>query len=122
MTDTPKPVGVGSPAILHLHEFGKLIQKVFGEYPVLVGSALKHKNPRDIDVRVLLTDLSKSLMLSDPRLLTDMYKPGSPWAVVCMAFSSLGHNLTKQNIDFQVQLESLWNKYADEPRLILGKE
>jgi hypothetical protein len=48
-------LGVGSPAVFYLHEFGRLVQRAFGECPILVGSALRANRPRDIDIRVQLS-------------------------------------------------------------------
>jgi hypothetical protein len=118
MSKPIQAIGVGSPAIFYLHEFGRLVQKVFGKYPVLVGSALKHKNPRDIDVRVELNRAEFVELFGDPSFC----KGASRYAVMCMAFSALGEKLTGLPIDFQVQYPGWSNQNFGRPKLELGRD
>ncbi len=122
MSATPakvEPIGVGMPALLYLHEFGRMVEKVFGSFPYLVGSALRGKNPRDIDVRMEVSDLRFMALFPD---MTGWNRAGSQWAVVCMAFSALGEKMTGLPIDFQIQHPAQYERHSHEPRLELGKE
>src|SRR5258708_34130154 len=106
--DDMRPVGGGSPGSLHLHEVGRVVHTVLGAFPWLVGSWLKGKNLRDIDVRIGVNDLRFMALFPD---FTSWYRPGSQWAVVCMAFSALGKQMTGLPIDFQVQHTGTANHY-----------
>jgi hypothetical protein len=118
MDEQVQAVGVGSPAVFYLHEFGRLVHRFFGEYPFLVGSALKGKSPRDIDVRVRINLARFRAMFDDPAACGG----GSRYAVVCMAFSALGEKMTGLPVDFQVQHPGWFNKYLNQPRLELGRD
>lgn len=112
-------VHVGMPALLHLHEFGRHIRTVFGEVPMLVGSSLWCKDYRDVDVRVLVTDLRWAALFPD---ITGWNRPLSQWAIVCSAFSALGAKMTGLNIDFQIQDERAWKRYEGQIQVHLGIE
>lgn len=109
----PHPWGVGMPAYLLLHQFGRLIYQAYGRYPDLVGSVLEYKRtPRDVDVRLVLPG-------DHPDLVT-FGKPFTRWAVVCTALSLLGKHLTGLPIDFQLQNSGIANTYGKDLRLRLG--
>src|SRR3954463_3895352 len=112
----PRPIGVGSPAVLHLHEFGRVVYTAFGVYPHHVGSSLRKKKPRDIDMRLMLPH-SRFV-----QLFPDGLNGGTRWAAYCMAFSALGEKMTGLPIDFQIQYAGLANRYMDEPRLEIGRD
>jgi hypothetical protein len=118
MSDQVQAVGVGSPAVFYLHEFGRLVHTFFGEFPFLVGSALKGKNPRDIDVRVRINEKKFRALFDDITACGG----GSRYAVVCMAFSALGEKMIGLPVDFQIQHPSWFNKFLDQPRLELGRD
>jgi hypothetical protein len=105
--------GVGMPAGLHLSHFGQLCEDAFGAPVYLVGSALKTKSPRDVDVRVEMGDQA---FLDTIGRIADFGRPGTRWAALCMAFAALGSQMTGRSIDFQIQPEGIWFTYADEPR------
>jgi hypothetical protein len=121
MNDSARPIGVGSPAIYYLHEFGRLVRTVFGEYPFLVGSCLRSKSPRDIDVRVQLSQkrFIELFQLADNE---NAGSAGTPYAVLCMAFSALGERMTGLPIDFQVQYPGWSNHFLEQPRVELGRD
>lgn len=106
------------PATLYLEEFGSLVWHAFGTPPYLVGSALRGKEWRDVDVRVILED-EEYLSLFGPESF--MERTNGKWSAFCMAFSELGRRLTGLPIDFQIQSQSLANKkFREEPRSALG--
>ena len=112
-----QPWGVGMPTWLQLHEFACVAQQAFGHSPILVGSALTTKTPRDIDVRVILpTDE----YLQRIGKIGEINLPFTRWAALCLAFSSLGQQMTGKLIDFQIQNEETAYPYKDEPRIVLG--
>lgn len=94
----PRPiVGVGSPGILRLEQFGEVLQDAFGATAFLVGSAARGKVWRDVDVRVILDDKTFR------RLVGHSPHPSPYWKAMAMAFSSLGQQMTGLPIDFQLQ-------------------
>lgn len=110
-------MGVGMPAELKLHEFGSQVWSAFGEMPYHVGSSLKQKQWRDVDVRIMLSDED-----------WDKWGFGNParthtnarWVALCLAFSALGKEMTGLPIDFQIQKLSDANDRYDEIRSALG--
>ena len=111
---------VGMPAALMLHEFGSQVWHAFGEPPYLVGSALRGKQWRDVDVRLILEDKEyERLGLGDP-----LYpQQNGKWVALVMAFSALGKQMTGLPIDFQIQQMTRANKeyaLAEHNRSALG--
>lgn len=111
---------VGMPAALLLDEFGSQIYAAFGEWPYLVGSSMKSKQWRDVDVRLILPDEQyESLGLGDPRYSHHNAK----WVSLTLAYAALGKAMTGLPIDFQIQQQSDANKQygsKDHPRGALG--
>ncbi len=92
--------GVGMPASLHLDEFGSQVWHAFGSPPYLVGSAMRGKTWRDVDVRLMLDDADYlALGLGDPAYPFHNGK----WVSLCLAYSALGKAMTGLPIDFQIQ-------------------
>ncbi len=112
--------GVGMPAALFLDEFASQVWAAFGCPPYLVGSALKGKNHRDIDVRLILPDEEYEILLgpkADPR---GEHRNGK-WVSLCMAYAALGKQMTGLPIDFQIQQMTYANNHSiGEPRSMLG--
>lgn len=92
-------MSVGFPASVKLYSiFGGLLSAAFGVTCAYhVGSSLKGKDWRDVDVVVLLEDddFEKMFGSREPQ--------GAKWEGFCLAFSSLGHEVTGLPIDFKVQ-------------------
>ena len=111
---------VGMPAALLLHEFGSQVWHAFGSPPYLVGSALKSKQWRDVDVRLILQDEEYArLGFGDP----EQQHQNGKWVAMVLAFSALGRQMTGLPIDFQIQQATHANaEYgsADCPRSALG--
>jgi len=78
--------------------FGKLLSDAFGVTCAYhVGSSIFEKDRRDVDVVVLLED-------DDFEKMFGKREPDGPkWEAYCLAFSSLGRDVTGLNIDFKVQ-------------------
>jgi hypothetical protein len=108
-------VGVGMPAYLKLNHFGRVVGEFFDETAYLVGSAVKGKGWRDVDVRIMLADEAYEALfgaLPDrPRCLN------LKWNAACLAFTALGKEMTGLPIDFQIDGQTEANeKYGDRPR------
>lgn len=99
-------VGVGSPAILRLNVFGDLVEDAFGSTAYLVGSAVRGKVWRDVDVRVILSDRRFRHWFGDPY---NAYELNPRWRSVAMAYSALGLSMTGLPIDFQPQSQGRAN-------------
>lgn len=96
-------MGVGMPADLLLHEFGSQVWAAFGDCPYHVGSSLKNKQWRDVDVRLILSDEEyERLGLGDPKYPHENEK----WASLVLAYSALGKAMTGLPIDFQIQQQT----------------
>jgi hypothetical protein len=92
-------VSVGFPASIKLYSiFGSFLSAAFGVTCAYhVGSSLKGKGWRDVDVVVLLED-------EDFERMFGKKEPDGPkWEAFCLAFSALGRDLTGLPIDFKVQ-------------------
>jgi len=110
-------IGVGMPHGLYLDEFGSQVWAAFGHPAYLVGSAMKGKQWRDIDVRLILPDKEyEDMKLGDPKYPHQNGK----WVALVMAFSALGHKITGLPIDFQIQQQTYANEKYDGPRNALG--
>lgn len=105
--------GIGMPAQLKLQQFGRELRHFFDAVPYLVGSVLKTTDWRDVDVRVILDDEQFDAMfdeLTSPRCLN------LKWNACCLAFASLGRDMTGLPIDFQVDRQTEANEQFDGPR------
>lgn len=113
-------MSVGMPQALWLDEFGSQVWAAFGEIPYHVGSSLRDKSWRDVDVRLLLADEVYAQMgLGDPEATHRNEK----WVALCLAFSALGKQMTGLPIDFQIQQQTWANskfKIPENPRSAIG--
>ncbi len=109
---------VGMPAAILLDDFGALVWAAFGTPPYLVGSALKCKQWRDVDVRLILDDAEyERLGLGEPA----HGQHNAKWTSLVLAYSALGKQMTGLPIDFQIQQQTWANaQNENEPRSALG--
>jgi hypothetical protein len=112
-------MGVGMPADLLLHEFGSQVWHAFGTPPYHVGSSVKNKTWRDVDVRLILDDDVYAAMF-DCKPIPSAEHCNGKWVALCLAFSALGKQVTGLPIDFQIQQQSYANKTYDGERSALG--
>lgn len=104
------------PAGIWLGKFGTIVADYFGHTAYHVGSSLRSKEWRDVDVRLILPDDEYAARFGsvhasyiDPRL-----------AAITLAFSALGAAMTGLPVDFQIQTESHANgRYGDQMRSAL---
>jgi len=108
-------MSVGSPAAFYLDEFGSKVWDVFGGPPYQVGSSLRTKTWRDVDVCMILSDKEwEQWQLGEPHSPNDKYR------ALCMAFSELGKRMTGLAIDFKLQQQTDANKRFKGNRSALG--
>lgn len=104
------------PAGIWLHKFGAIVEDYFGHPPYHVGSSVRGKDWRDVDVRLILPD-DEFADLFGCQLSAEV---NPKLAAVTLAFCALGQQMTGLPIDFQIQKQSRANeKYGDQPRSAL---
>lgn len=103
------------PAGIWLTKFGVLVEDYFGHTAYHVGSSLKSKDWRDVDVRLLLPDDEFAERFgrgasaeTHPKL-----------AAITLAFAALGTQMTGLPIDFQIQSMSHANERHPDMRSAL---
>lgn len=108
------------PAAIKLQNFGRVVAEFFGHTPYQVGSSLTHLlastggDWRDVDVRLILPDDEFDEMFGATA------SSNAKWNAACLAFSSLGREMTGLPIDFQVQQKTEANKkYGHKARSAL---
>lgn len=115
-------VGTGMPQTLLLQRWGIMVYEAFDEMPYHVGSSLRGKTWRDVDVRLLMEDdrFTREFPGLDPtRPWAADHHPR--WQAICLAWATFGHAYTGLPIDFQIQQRSWANeKYGGGPRNPLG--
>jgi hypothetical protein len=103
-------MSAGMPAELYLQDFGTVVSDAFGNKDLgvyHVGSSLKSKKWRDVDVRVILEDkVYEEMGFGDPKHPWENPK----WVAWTKAFSALGRQMTGLPIDFQIQQMTLCNQ------------
>lgn len=109
-------MGVGMPQALLLQQFGEYVLHAFGHVCYHVGSSLKDKAYRDVDVRLLLPDnVYESMGLGDPKF----QHQNKRWVALVLAWSTFGKALTGLPIDFQIQQSTRANAEEPNPRSAL---
>ncbi len=109
--------GCGSPGWMKLERFGDVCRQAFGVDAWLVGSAITKKRPRDVDVRMKFSRVHFVQLFGRLEAYGDAY---SAWGAMCLAFSSLGKEMTGLKIDFQIQHSAAWNVYLGQTGFFLG--
>ena len=112
----PLVLGVGAPGYVRLNAFGALIREAYDHVPYLVGSAVRGKVWRDVDVRLMLPDDEFNAMFGSVR----PFGLNPLFALLTAGISALGKEMTDLPIDFQFQPESHANKRYDGVRQPLG--
>jgi hypothetical protein len=110
-------VSVGQPANIKLNLFGELIRRAFGDIPYHVGSSVKGKKWRDVDVRLILSD--EDFIARYGALEGKSGYDSAKWNVEMLAYATLGKEITGLPIDFQVQARTFANEKFDGIRSAL---
>ena len=106
-------MSTGMPQGIWLNKFGVIVEQVFGHTPYQVGSSLKSKDWRDVDVRLILPDDEYDAMFGRQRL--NYVDP--KLAGLTLAFAALAKEMTGLPVDFQFQRQTHANKvYGGEWR------
>jgi hypothetical protein len=93
---------VGAPAFYELNEACRSITDVFGYHVYLVGSALKKRDWRDVDVRCMLPDAD-----FDRTFGTSQSPAHNPWlSLLTISISAWLKNRTGLPVDFQFQRQT----------------
>jgi hypothetical protein len=109
-------VSTGMPAGIWLNKFGVIVRDYFGHVPYQVGSSLKSKDWRDVDVRLILPD--EEFVERFGSVHSSYVNP--TLAAVTLAFAALGREMTGLPVDFQIQPQSHANSaYGGQPRSAL---
>lgn len=87
------------PAGIWLVKFGVIVRDYFGHVPYHVGSSLKSKQWRDVDVRLILPDDEFTERFGD----NQSAGTNPILSAITLAFSALGSQMTGLPIDFQIQ-------------------
>lgn len=107
---------IGMPWDPKLDLFGRVVFNGFDSHPYLVGSATERRDWRDVDVRLVLFDDEFARLFGEE---TD-HRSNPALAVVNMAFSALGKDLTGLPIDFQIEQMTAANAEHSGGRNALG--
>jgi len=113
----PPEIGVGMPAALKLNAFGVWVFHAFGDCPYLVGSAVRGKSWRDVDVRLILPDEEYDALFG-PR--QGAMQTNAKWSLFCAAFSALAKEQTGLPVDFQFDRRTEANQQHEGTRQPLG--
>jgi hypothetical protein len=103
------------PAGVWLTKFGVLVEDYFGHTAYHVGSSLKGKDWRDVDVRLILPDDEFTARFGD----NQSAETNPKLAAVTLAFAALGAQMTGLPIDFQIQSQSHANERYPHTRSAL---
>lgn len=103
------------PAGIWLSKFGEIVRDYFGHVPYQVGSSLRTKEWRDVDVRLILPDDEFEARFGTNRNAMTNAK----LAAVTLAFCALGREMTGLPIDFQIQRQTDANEKYPGPRSAL---
>lgn len=102
------------PQGIWLAKFGVIVEDYFGHTAYHVGSSLRTKDWRDVDVRLILPDDEFETRFGK------MAAANAKLSAITLAFAALGKAMTGLPIDFQIQAASYANGvYGDEPRSAL---
>jgi hypothetical protein len=104
------------PAGIWLNKFGVIVADYFGHTPYHVGSSLRTKDWRDVDVRLILPDEEFAERFGEVR----SSEVNPKLAAVTLAFAALGKQMTGLPVDFQIQPASFANeRYGGQARSAL---
>lgn len=108
-------MSTGMPAGIWLHKFGVIVADYFGHTAYQVGSSLRTKDWRDIDVRLILPDEEFTARFGK----VQGAEANAKLAAITLAFSALGQQMTGLPIDFQIQPQSWANEKYPHSRSAL---
>jgi hypothetical protein len=95
------------PAGIWLNKFGVIVADYFGHIPYHVGSSLRTKDWRDVDVRLILPDDEFAERFGK----VQNCEVNPKLAAITLAFAALGKQMTGLPVDFQIQPQSWANEH-----------
>lgn len=94
-------MSTGMPQGIWLNKFGVMVNDAFGHVPYHVGSSLKGKDWRDVDVRLILPDDEFEALFGGIHNYNNV-----KLAAMTLAFCALAKEMTGLPVDFQFQSQS----------------
>lgn len=104
------------PHVFNLNQACMVLAQAFGYGVYLVGSCLKKRDYRDVDVRAILHDEEYDRLF--PGITIEQHDP--LWSVMCASISLYLEKATGLPIDFQIQKQSEANRKYPGERHALG--
>lgn len=92
-------MSTGMPQGIWLHKFGVVVADYFRHTAYQVGSSLRTKAWRDVDIRLILPDQEFADRFGEIRDA----QVNPKLAAITLAFAALGREMTGLPIDFQIQ-------------------
>lgn len=108
---------IGAPEFFNLDLTCRILAEAFDHHVYLVGSSLKIREYRDVDVRAILPDEEFDRMF--PGAKSSPHN-SAQWSLICAAISEWLATRTNLPIDFQIQRMTEANAEYDGPRNALG--
>lgn len=112
---------IGVPQFFNLNQACRVITEAFGFCVYLVGSSLRTKDYRDVDVRCILADEEFDRLfpncVGDPKLPMHL---DARWSIICSSISLYLSQHSGLPIDFQIQRQTQANAEHKGPRNALG--
>ena len=108
---------IGAPNFFNLNHACQALTEAFGYHVYLVGSSLKQKDYRDVDVRCILCDDEYDRLFPKATKRPDLHPL---WSLMCTAISEWLSSRTGLPIDFQIQKQSDATVEYDGERHALG--
>lgn len=113
---------IGAPEFFHLNVLCRILSESFGVSNYLVGSSLKKRDWRDVDVRCILSDKEFDTLFPEAKNCNH-YLGDARWSLICASISEWLSKRSGLPIDFQIQRQTEANeKYPcpENPRCALG--
>ena len=110
---------IGAPNFFNLNMACQVIHTAFDNVPYLVGSSLKKRDFRDVDVRLILPDDEYKALFKD----TVNQQHNALWSLVCSSISMYLSQHSDLPVDFQIHMRSKANEefpLKENPRHALG--
>lgn len=104
------------PHVFNLNQACMVLAEAFDHGVYLVGSCLKKRDYRDVDVRAIVSDEMYDRMF--PGCVIEQHHP--LWSVMCASISLYLEKATGLPIDFQIQKQSVANQKYPGERHALG--
>lgn len=110
---------IGAPQMFNLNQCCRPLTDAFGRGTIfLVGSSIKHRDFRDVDIRCILSDKEFDKMFPG---IIENHQLDARWSLICSAISEWLSNRTSLPIDFQIQRRTDVNaKHDNGDRYALG--